>query len=237
MKPQVVTITMLQLLIVRLIIGRMRTSLTLTKRVVYLHLLVHIQLGKRRHHHHHHQRQVRIHHFLLVQLYLVVTLVPIFSGPHGAATPPPHPSVLGFTHSSFNYDELAAATNGFSQANLLGQGGFGYVHKGVLPNGKEIAVKSLKAGSGQGDREFQAEVEIISRVHHRHLVSLVGYCIAGGQRLLAYEFLPNSTLEYHLYGIIYDPRYVYFFLHTNLAFNSISCQIFRAWSPNHGLVH
>ncbi|EEF50863.1 somatic embryogenesis receptor kinase, putative [Ricinus communis] len=124
-----------------------------------------------------------------------------FSGPYGPPLPPPHPSVaLGFTQSSFSYDELAAVTGNFSQANLLGQGGFGYVHKGVLPNGKEIAVKSLKAGSGQGDREFQAEVEIISRVHHRHLVSLVGYCIAGGKRLLVYEFLPNSTLEFHLYG-------------------------------------
>ena len=74
------------------------------------------------------------------------------------------------------------------------------MHKGVLPNGKEIAVKSLKLGSGQGEREFQAEVEIISRVHHRHLVSLVGYCIAGGQRMLVYEFVPNKTLEHHLHG-------------------------------------
>ncbi|KAL0422744.1 UNVERIFIED_CONTAM: putative proline-rich receptor-like protein kinase PERK6 [Sesamum latifolium] len=71
---------------------------------------------------------------------------------------------------------------------------------GVLPNGKEIAVKSLKMNSGQGEREFQAEVDIISRVHHRHLVSLVGYCIAGSQRLLVYEFVPNGTLEYHLHG-------------------------------------
>jgi serine/threonine protein kinase len=86
---------------------------------------------------------------------------------------------------------------------LLGQGGFGYVHKGVLPNGKEVAVKSLKTGSGQGEREFQAEVEIISRVHHRHLVSLVGYCIAGVQRMLVYEFVPNKTLEYHLHGNFY----------------------------------
>ncbi|KAJ6906081.1 proline-rich receptor-like protein kinase PERK7 [Populus alba x Populus x berolinensis] len=126
-----------------------------------------------------------------------------YSGPHGPVLPPPRPSpllALGFTKSSFSYEELAAATEGFSQAKLLGQGGFGYVHKGVLPNGKEIAVKSLKAGSGQGDREFQAEVEIISRVHHRHLVSLVGYCIAGDKRLLVYEFVPNSTLEFHLHG-------------------------------------
>ncbi|KAJ7978373.1 Receptor-like kinase [Quillaja saponaria] len=98
------------------------------------------------------------------------------SGPVGPPLPPPHPSVA------------------------LGFSGFGYVHKGVLPNGKEIAVKSLKDSSGQGDREFQAEVDIISRVHHRHLVSLVGYCITGGRKLLVYEFVPNKTLEFHLHG-------------------------------------
>ncbi|CAN4119705.1 unnamed protein product [Withania somnifera] len=123
-----------------------------------------------------------------------------FSGPHQPPLPPARRSMaLGINQSSFTYDDLSAATGGFSKANLLGQGGFGFVHKGVLPNGKDIAVKSLKANSGQGEREFQAEVEIISRVHHRHLVSLVGYCIAGSQRLLVYEFVPNGTLEYHLH--------------------------------------
>lgn len=122
-------------------------------------------------------------------------------GPHRQPLPPPSPNyAVGFNQSSFSYEELATATGGFSQGNLLGQGGFGYVHKGVLPNGKEVAVKSLKSGSGQGDREFQAEVEIISRVHHRHLVSLVGYCIANGQKMLVYEFVPNKTLEHHLHG-------------------------------------
>lgn len=127
-----------------------------------------------------------------------------FSGPHHTPLPPPSPNLggmgLGFSKSQFTYEELATATAGFSQANLLGQGGFGYVHKGVLPNGQVVAVKSLKTGSGQGEREFQAEVEIISRVHHRHLVSLVGYCIADSQRMLVYEFVPNSTLEFHLHG-------------------------------------
>ncbi|KAL1061801.1 hypothetical protein V6Z11_D13G037400 [Gossypium hirsutum] len=122
----------------------------------------------------------------------------------GQVLPPPptyaSPSPLGLINqSSFSYEELAMATHGFSQANLLGQGGFGYVHKGVLANGKEVAVKSLKSGSRQGQREFQAEVETISRVHHRHLVSLVGYCIAGERRMLVYEFLPNKTLEFHLH--------------------------------------
>ncbi|XP_044393500.1 proline-rich receptor-like protein kinase PERK1 [Triticum aestivum] len=121
----------------------------------------------------------------------------------GEILPPPSPgTALGFSNSksTFTYDELVRATDGFSDANLLGQGGFGYVHKGVLPNGKEIAVKQLKLGSGQGEREFQAEVEIISRVHHKHLVSLVGYCISGGKRLLVYEFVTNNTLEFHLHG-------------------------------------
>ncbi|KAB2008478.1 hypothetical protein E1A91_D10G106000v1 [Gossypium mustelinum] len=122
------------------------------------------------------------------------------SGPQHTPLPPPSPNIgLGVNTGAFTYEELSTATGGFSQANLLGQGGFGYVHKGVLPNGKEIAVKSLKSGSGQGEREFQAEVEIISRVHHRYLVSLVGYCIARQQRMLVYEFLPNKTLEYHLH--------------------------------------
>jgi len=127
-----------------------------------------------------------------------------FSGSHGPVLPPPHPTVaLGFNQSSFTYDELSAATGGFSQRNLLGQGGFGYVHKGVLPNGKEIAVKSLKSTGGQGDREFQAEVDIISRVHHRHLVSLVGYCMSESKKLLVYEFVPKGTLEFHLHGSLF----------------------------------
>ncbi|KAE8718500.1 Proline-rich receptor-like protein kinase PERK5 [Hibiscus syriacus] len=122
------------------------------------------------------------------------------AAPHSNLAPPSPSMTLGINTGTFTYEELSAATGGFSQANLLGQGGFGFVHKGVLPSGKEIAVKSLKTGSGKGEREFQAEVEIISRVHHRYLVSLVGYCIARQQRMLVYEFLPNNTLEYHLHG-------------------------------------
>jgi len=83
---------------------------------------------------------------------------------------------------------------------LLGEGGFGFVYKGILNNGNEVAVKQLKVGSAQGEKEFQAEVNIISQIHHRNLVSLVGYCIAGAQRLLVYEFVPNNTLEFHLHG-------------------------------------
>ncbi|KAK9683259.1 hypothetical protein RND81_10G127000 [Saponaria officinalis] len=109
-------------------------------------------------------------------------------------------SGLGSSKSWFSYEELTTATNGFASQNILGAGGFGCVYKGLLQDGREIAVKKLKDNSGQGDREFKAEVEIISRVHHRYLVSLVGYCITDYQRLLVYEFVANGTLHYHLHS-------------------------------------
>ncbi|XP_027914071.1 proline-rich receptor-like protein kinase PERK9 isoform X2 [Vigna unguiculata] len=113
---------------------------------------------------------------------------------------PSDPGGLGHSRSWFSYEELIKATNGFSSQNLLGEGGFGCVYKGHLPDGREIAVKQLKIGGGQGEREFKAEVEIISRIHHRHLVSLVGYCIEDNRRLLVYDYVPNNTLYFHLHG-------------------------------------
>ncbi|XP_076887954.1 proline-rich receptor-like protein kinase PERK1 [Bidens hawaiensis] len=117
-------------------------------------------------------------------------------------TQPPDKTNISYGNNKtvFTYKDLANVTEGFSQANFLGQGGFGYVHKGVLPSGEKVAIKQLKTGSGQGEREFQAEVAIISRVHHKNLVSLVGYCSSGVQRMLVYEFVPNNTLEFHLHG-------------------------------------
>lgn len=107
----------------------------------------------------------------------------------------------------FSYDTVKEITNAFSSQNVIGEGGFGCVYKGWLPDGKEVAVKQLKVGSGQGDREFRAEVEIISRVHHRHLVSLVGYCISEQQRVLIYEFVPNGNLHHHLHGNVSFPLF------------------------------
>lgn len=112
----------------------------------------------------------------------------------------PDSTILGASKTLFTYEELTEITGGFSRQNVIGEGGFGCVYKGWLSDRKEVAVKQLKAGSGQGEREFRAEVEIISRVHHRHLVSLVGYCISEQHRLLIYEFVPNKTLEHHLHG-------------------------------------
>lgn len=108
----------------------------------------------------------------------------------------------GFGHSRawFTYQELFEATSGFSDQNLLGEGGFGCVYKGLLADGRVVAVKQLKVGATQGEWQFKAEVEIISRIHHRHLVSLVGYCVSESRRLLVYDYVPNNTLHFHLHG-------------------------------------
>ncbi|CAL9216295.1 unnamed protein product [Arabidopsis halleri] len=110
------------------------------------------------------------------------------------------PGGFGQSRELFSYEELVIATNGFSDENLLGEGGFGRVYKGVLPDERVVAVKQLKIGGGQGDREFKAEVETISRVHHRNLLSMVGYCISENRRLLIYDYVPNNNLYFHLHA-------------------------------------
>ncbi|KAL9226018.1 hypothetical protein vseg_001874 [Gypsophila vaccaria] len=121
-----------------------------------------------------------------------------YFGGSGTITPSDHGG-FGQSRSWFTYRELSDATGGFSDENLLGEGGFGCVYKGHLLDGRIVAVKQLKIGGGQGEREFKAEVEIISRIHHRHLVSLVGYCIWESKRLLVYDYVPNNTLHFHLH--------------------------------------
>ncbi|XP_058005644.1 receptor like protein kinase S.2-like [Hevea brasiliensis] len=99
----------------------------------------------------------------------------------------------------FTYQELAKTTGGFSNFNLLGEGGFGQVFKGMLPNGMVVAIKKLKHMSGQGENEFMAEIGTLNRIHHRHLVNLIGYCSEKANRLLIDEFIPNNSLRYHLH--------------------------------------
>ncbi|XP_010681365.2 proline-rich receptor-like protein kinase PERK9 [Beta vulgaris subsp. vulgaris] len=122
-----------------------------------------------------------------------------FVGGSGSDTPTDHGG-YGHSRSWFTYPELYEATSGFSDEKLLGEGGFGRVYKGLLADGRVVAVKQLNIGGGQGEREFKAEVEIISRIHHRHLVSLVGYCISESKRLLVYDYVSNNTLHFHLHG-------------------------------------
>ncbi|KAI9072206.1 hypothetical protein K1719_045834 [Acacia pycnantha] len=103
-------------------------------------------------------------------------------------------------HLQFSLATIEAATNKFSHENKLGRGGFGQVFKGVLPNGQEIAVKRLSKGSGQGAAEFKNEVLLIARLQHRNLVTLLGFCVEGQEKLLVYEYVPNRSLDYFLFG-------------------------------------
>ncbi|MBA0565381.1 hypothetical protein Golob_010262, partial [Gossypium lobatum] len=105
----------------------------------------------------------------------------------------------------FTYAELELATGGFSQANFLAEGGFGSVHRGVLPDGQAIAVKQHKLASCQGDHEFCSEVEVLSCAQHRNVVMLIGFCIEDRRRLLVYEYICNGSLDAHLYGHHQEP--------------------------------
>ncbi|KAL6223400.1 hypothetical protein ACLB2K_006787 [Fragaria x ananassa] len=99
------------------------------------------------------------------------------------------------------YEELEQATNNFESANILGEGRFGQVFKGVLTDGTAVAIKRLNNGGKQGDNEFLVAVEILSRPHHRNLVKLVGYSSRdSSQNLLCYELVPNGSLEAWLHG-------------------------------------
>jgi serine/threonine protein kinase len=96
---------------------------------------------------------------------------------------------------------IHAATDSFSKANKLGEGGFGPVYRGVLPGGgAEIAVKRLSARSRQGAAEFRNEVELIAKLQHRNLVRLLGWCAERDEKLLVYEFLPNGSLDAFLFS-------------------------------------
>ncbi|KAG0496545.1 hypothetical protein HPP92_001236 [Vanilla planifolia] len=100
------------------------------------------------------------------------------------------------------YEELKEATNNFEPASVLGEGGFGRVFKGVLSDGTLVAIKKLNSDGHQGDREFLVEVEMLSRLHHRNLVKLVGYYSSrnSSQNLLCYELVPNGSLEAWIHG-------------------------------------
>ncbi|KAK1293154.1 L-type lectin-domain containing receptor kinase IX.1 [Acorus calamus] len=102
----------------------------------------------------------------------------------------------------FAYRELSGATNGFDEAGKLGEGGFGAVYKGVLrdSSGIEVAIKRVSKGSKQGRKEYATEVKIISRLRHRNLVQLIGWCHDRGELLLVYELMPNGSLDSHLFG-------------------------------------
>ncbi|KAF3792087.1 Inactive protein kinase [Nymphaea thermarum] len=101
----------------------------------------------------------------------------------------------------FRYTELAAATSDFSEEGKLGEGGFGGVYRGILKDTNEVvAVKRFSKGSSQGKKEYVAEVTVISRLRHRNLVRLIGWCHERGEFLLVYEYMEGGSLDSHLFS-------------------------------------
>ncbi|XP_011011786.1 PREDICTED: receptor-like serine/threonine-protein kinase ALE2 isoform X2 [Populus euphratica] len=102
---------------------------------------------------------------------------------------------------TFSTGDIEKATNSFDASRILGEGGFGRVYSGVLEDGTKVAIKVLKRDDQQGGREFLAEVEMLSRLHHRNLVKLIGICTEEHSRSLVYELIPNGSVESHLHGV------------------------------------
>ncbi|KAB2637492.1 G-type lectin S-receptor-like serine/threonine-protein kinase [Pyrus ussuriensis x Pyrus communis] len=100
----------------------------------------------------------------------------------------------------FELSTIVKATNNFTSNNKLGTGGFGSVYKGVLDDGKEIAVKRLAKNSGQGIGEFKNEVVLLSKLQHRNLVRIIGCCVQDEEKMLIYEYLPNKSLDFFIFA-------------------------------------
>uniref|UniRef100_A0A0D9X1V2 Protein kinase domain-containing protein n=1 Tax=Leersia perrieri TaxID=77586 RepID=A0A0D9X1V2_9ORYZ len=108
----------------------------------------------------------------------------------------------GLGPKQFQYVELAIATDNFSETHKLGEGGFGSVYRGFLKDmNLHVAIKRVSKGSRQGRKEYASEVRIISRLRHRNLVLLIGWCHGDGKLLLVYELMPNGSLDKHLYSV------------------------------------
>ncbi|MBA0550098.1 hypothetical protein Golob_021075 [Gossypium lobatum] len=102
----------------------------------------------------------------------------------------------------FSFASVSAATDNFSVANKLGEGGFGPVYKGVLLKGDEIAVKRLSRRSGQGWEELKNEAIVIAKLQHKNLVRLLGCCLEREEKILIYEYMPNKSLDFFLFDPI-----------------------------------
>ncbi|KAM0973478.1 hypothetical protein ACFX2J_016650 [Malus domestica] len=111
----------------------------------------------------------------------------------------PEVSHLGWGHW-YTLRELEDSTNGFADENVIGEGGYGIVYRGVLEDNTIVAVKNLLNNKGQAEKEFKVEVEAIGRVRHKNLVRLLGYCAEGAHRMLVYEYVDNGNLEQWLHG-------------------------------------
>ncbi|KAI3449208.1 hypothetical protein Pfo_005873 [Paulownia fortunei] len=121
------------------------------------------------------------------------------TGSFGGSGSLPEVSHLGWGRW-YTLRELEAASNGLSDENVIGEGGYGIVYYGVLADNTRIAIKNLLNNRGQAEKEFKVEVEAIGRVRHKNLVRLLGYCVEGAYRMLVYEYVDNGNLDQWLHG-------------------------------------
>nr|GLL37547.1 probable leucine-rich repeat receptor-like protein kinase At5g49770 isoform X1 [Ipomoea trifida] len=99
-----------------------------------------------------------------------------------------------------SFEEIRKCTHNFSDANSIGSGGYGKVYRGLLATRELVAIKRAQQGSLQGALEFKTEIELLSRIHHKNVVNLVGFCYEQGEQMLVYEYIPNGTLRESLSG-------------------------------------
>ncbi|XP_078174992.1 proline-rich receptor-like protein kinase PERK5 [Carex rostrata] len=133
----------------------------------------------------------------LVEHVINMTQQPVPLASYLPFTVPRSTIIYGFPKIGFTYQELAAATNGFAASNVLGEGGFGKVYKGRLQDGSYVAIKTINL---HGEEGFFKELDLVSRMHHRHLVQLIGCCVTQGKSLLVYEFVQKGSLDRYLHG-------------------------------------
>ncbi|CAN4113866.1 unnamed protein product [Withania somnifera] len=131
-------------------------------------------------------------------------------------------SLVIFFHNKENnkemcLDDLLKCTNNFDQSNIVGCGGFGLVYKAILRDGRKVAIKRLSGDYGQMEREFQAEVESLSRAQHPNLVHLLGYCKYRTDRLLIYSYMENGSLDYWLHEKVDVPAVLDWVLRLQIA--------------------
>ncbi|XP_019189840.1 PREDICTED: G-type lectin S-receptor-like serine/threonine-protein kinase At4g27290 [Ipomoea nil] len=140
---------------------------------------------------------------LIVLLALSLTMIMILYKRKGKVMEPIQPELLLVEDQTlFEASTIIRATDNFSLRNKIGEGGYGPVYKGVLDDGREIAVKRLSKNSMQGIEEFKNEVNFIAKLQHRNLVSLIGWCIKGEEKMLIYEYMPNKSLDSFIFGIL-----------------------------------
>ncbi|CAA3027228.1 receptor kinase At4g00960 [Olea europaea subsp. europaea] len=148
--------------------------------------------------------------------FLQNVLKPFTSNSNRGQTEEDLEAIAAQEQKQFPFETLKAATKDFDPTNKLGQGGFGPVYKGKLSDGRQIAVKKLAHGSNQGKREFQIEAKLLTRMQHRNVVNLLGYCVHDAEKLLVYEYVANESLD-------------------KLLFNSGSQQVLD-WKQRHDII-